>query len=170
MRRIFLVILPAFILFACSAGKKKAYDFNQQLVAISETLRIKGTNIANALSIAAGTKDFSKVDSGNADLIKFIDQKTADLKSMENVAGSEELKTAMVDFMDYERELVSIYFVPFGKMNKDTPSEEVHTAVERMMEKVKEEEVYLRRLQDAQQDYATKNGFTIDSKKKTTTD
>ena len=152
-------------MLGCNSDKKKAYEFNQKLVAISEALRVKGTQIADALSIAANTKNFSRVDSANKDLLNYIDTKTAELKVMENVAGSEKLKLAMMDFMDFERDLVSSSFLPFGKMNESTPGEEIQFAVEQMMNKVKEEDKYLQRVQDAQKEYAAKNGFKVEAKK-----
>lgn len=166
MKKIFLPLLSALILLAsCSGNKKKAFDFNQSLAKISETLNSKGVALGTQLKTAMATKDFSSVATSCKDLHSYIDEKLVDLKGMKDVAGSEKLRSSMIDFLGFEKELVSQAFDPFAKMDANTTEEEMQTAIDNMMEKTKEESGYLLKVQSAQKEYASKNGFKIEDKK-----
>ena len=147
-----------------SKNKKKAYDFNQKLVEISDTLNKKGTRIGTEVALAVNTRDFSKVDIINKELLDFIEIKTAELKKTPNTAGSEKLKVAMLDFLAFEKNMISSYFVPLGKMHAQTPDTTIQAAVERMVDKSRDESSHLTRVQQAQKEYAKNNGFTVQEK------
>ena len=160
---LFLAIL--LVLSGCnSKNKKKAYDFNQKLVEISDTLNKKGTRIGTEVALAVNTRDFSKVDIINKELLDFIEIKTAELKKTPNTAGSEKLKVAMLDFLAFEKDMISSYFIPMGKMNAQTPDTIIQAAVERMVDKSKDESSFLARVQQAQKEYARNNGFVVEDK------
>ena len=148
-----------------SKNKKKAYDFNQKLVEISDTLNKKGTRIGTEVALAVNTRDFSKVDIINKELLDYIDIKTTELKKTPNTAGSEKLKVAMLEFLAFEKDMISTYFLPLGKMNAQTPDTAIQAAVDRMVDKSKDETGYLAKVQQAQKDYARDNGFTVQEKK-----
>lgn len=166
MRKCFPVFLAMLLLVSgCNADKKKAYDFNQKLVEISDTLNKKGTRIGTEVALAVNTRDFSRVDLINKELLNFIDIKTSELKKTPNTAGSEKLKSAMLEFLAFEKDMISSYFLPLGKMNAQTPDSTIQEAVDRMVEKSKDETGYLARVQQAQKDYARSNGFVVEEKK-----
>ena len=165
MRKCFPLFLAILLLSpGCNPNKKKAYDFNQKLVEISDTLNKKGTRIGTEVALAVNTRDFSRVDIINRELLDFIDIKTAELKKTPNTAGSEKLKAAMLDFLAFEKEMISSYFLPLGKMNTQTPDTTIQAAVDRMVDKSKDESSYLARVQKAQKDFAKSNGFVVEDK------
>ena len=162
MRKRFPFILGILLLLlGCNADKKKAYDFNQKLFEISDTLNKKGTRIGTEVAMAVNTRDFSKVDRINEELLAFIELKSAELKKPPNTAGSEKLKAAMIEFLQFEKDMVSNYFVPLGKMNAATSDSAIQFAVDQMVEKSKDEGSYLQKVQVAQKEYARSNGFTV---------
>ena len=159
---LFLVIL--LVSQGCKPNKKKAYDFNQKLVEISDTLNKKGTRIGTEVALAVNTRDFSRVDIINRELLDFINIKTVELKKTPNTAGSEKLKAAMLDFLAFEKDMINSYFLPLGKMNAQTPDTAIQAAVDRMVGKSKDESSYLARVQKAQKEYARNNGFVVQDK------
>ena len=167
MKRIFFPLLAVLVfLSGCGGDKKKAFDFNQKLAKISETLNAKGVTLGTQLKTAMETKDFTSVAASCKDLHGYIDEKLAELKGMKDISGSENLRTSMIDFLGFEKELVSDAFDPFAKMDSNTTEEEMQTAVNNMLEKTKEESTYLMKVQTAQREYASKNGFKIEEAKK----
>ena len=165
MRKSFPLFLPILLLApGCNPNKKKAYDFNQKLVEISDTLNKKGTRIGTEVALAVNSRDFSKVDIINKELLDFIEIKTAELKKTPNTAGSEKLKAAMLDFLAFEKEMISSHFLPLGKMNAQTPDTTIQAAVDRMVDKSRDESSYLARVQQAQKEYAKNNGFVVEDK------
>jgi hypothetical protein len=166
MKRIlFALIAVAFVFQSCS-DNKAAFDFNQKLAGISETLNKKGTELGYDLKTAMTTRDFTKVKDRCNELKTYIDEKITEVKGTKDVGGSEKLKTAMLDFLNFENELVADAFVPFGKMDQNTTEEEMQTALDNMQEKTKEENNYLVKVQEAQKEFAEKNGFKLEAAKK----
>jgi hypothetical protein len=165
MKKILFPLLAVLIVLAgCSGNKKKAFDFNQKLAKISEELNSKGTLLGTQLKTAMTSKDFSAVAATCKDLHSFIDTKLTEMKDTKDIAGSEKLRTSMVDFLSFEKELVTEAFDPFAKMDTNTSEEDMQSAIDKMMEKTKEESSYLLKVQSAQREYASKNGFKIEEK------
>lgn len=164
-RVLFAFIAVAFVLQSCS-DNKAAFNFNQKLAGISESLNKKGTELGQDLKTAMTTRDFTKVKERCDDLKTYIDEKITDVKNTKDVGGSEKLKAAMLDFLNFENELVADAFAPFGKMDQSTSEADLQQALDHMQEKTKEEDAYLTKVQVAQKEFAEKNGFKLEAAKK----
>lgn len=163
MKKIFFPFFIVLLLFqSCGSAKKKAFDFNQKLAGISKTLNSKGVAFGTELRSAINTNDFSALDSMATALNKYISDQIIVVKNTENVSGSEKLKNAMLDFLNFEYKLVTEAFVPFGKLNTNSTEDEKQAAINTMVEKTKDESSYLLKIQAEQKDYATKNGFKLE--------
>ncbi len=164
MKRILFPFLALLIvLSSCTRSNKKAFNFNQQLVGVSEKLQEKGTGIGRELKEAVNTKDFSAFADSSQALLDYIDKCLADYKNMKDVSGSENLRAAMIDFLNFEKDVVSQTYIPLGKMNSTTSEEELQATINTMLEKSREEGSYLVKVQDAQREYASKNGFKMEA-------
>lgn len=163
MKKVYLAFLClAFAFAGCMSGeKKKVFDFNQKLAGISQGLASKGTAFGTELKAAVNSKDFSKTASTCKDLKDYVDAKIEEVRATENVGGSETLKATMLEFLQYEKQLITEGFEPFGRMNKDTPEEEVQAAVKAMMDKSTDENQYLSKVQKEQKLFADKNGLKL---------
>ena len=166
MRKILITALSLLvILTACNSDKKKAFEFNQKLAKISQTLNEKGTRVATELALAVNTRDFTTVDSVNKDLLEYVKTQRNEVNTTPDVGGSEQLKSSMVEFLDFEKELITSAFLPFGMMNKESSDDESQQAVNHMVKKTSEETKYLAKVQAAQKEFAKKNGFKVEEKK-----
>ena len=166
MRKLFL---PLLVLVAITQGcqkseKKKAFEFNQKLAAISLNLNTKGQGLGTDLKAAFTSHDFSKVRTTIDSLGKFVDQKIEELKATENVAGSEKLKESMLDFLNFEKTMINKGFEPFANMDENTSEAEIQDAIKNMSRETENENDYLAKVRDEQKKYADKNGFKIASK------
>ena len=147
---------------SCMSGeKKKVYDFNQKLAGISQGLNKRGLEFGNELKTAVTSHDFSKTAASCKDLKDYVDAKIQEVTATENVGGSETLKSTMLDFLQYEKRLITEGFEPFARMDKNTPDEDVQAAVRTMMDKSGEENSYLTKVQQEQKAYAAKNGLKL---------
>jgi hypothetical protein len=156
---LFILILHAY----CSPGNKKAYDFNEKMVAISRIMQEKGRFIGEELATAVQTHDFSKIDSANHDLLAFIKQQRSELLSEKDIPHSDTLRNAMLEFLSFEERLIDSTFMVFGKMGQQTPATEVQGALKQLNEKIREENKYLERVHAAQKAFAERNGYKVNA-------
>lgn len=164
MKTFFPLLITCALLISCQGGKKKAFEFNQTLAAISDSLQRKGARIGTELAMAVNTRDFNRINSLNNDLLRYIREREDELTGMKDTDGSEAFRNAMLEFLAFEAELVRKGFLPLGKMNQDTPEKEIQDAIAYVIKKSKEESVYLLEVQRAQEEFAKNNGFKIESK------
>ena len=165
MKKFFLPFLAALVILSgCKGDKKAAFDFNEKLAAISYNLESKGREFGAELQPAMQSNDYSKLSTITTSLKKFIDEKREDLKNTKNVGGSEKLKSAMIEFLDFEKELISDAFEPFGKLDASSSEEEKQAAVQNLIKKSEDEGKYLTKVQQAQKEYADKHGFKLEKK------
>lgn len=158
-------IVPAiailFLFSACSDSKKKAFDFSENLTAISKTLNSKGKEFGAELQLAMHSNDYSKLASISTSLNDFIAGKLTELKNTKDVAGSEKLRTSMIGFLEFEKTMINKAFTPFGKLNANSTQEEKDAALQTMLKATEDEGTYLLKVQEAQKEYAKKNGFLL---------
>src|SRR5690606_19222690 len=93
---------------------------------------------------------------------KLIDNNIAEVEAMKNVAGSEDFKKVTLEYFKFEKAMVQKYFVPFKTMNAQTTNAEISEAGKKLTEAVKEEDFYLDKARKAQEEYAQKNGLTVE--------
>jgi hypothetical protein len=164
------LIFPFIALLVLAQGcqsptKKKAFDFNQKLTGISDSLGAKGSEMGKELDQAVKARDFARLTMLNKDIVRFIDDKIVEIKNTEDIGGSGRLKSAMIDFLNYEKEFIQEGFGPFEKMDANTTQEEVQSAGQFLLQKSQDEKTHLNKVQEAQRDYAKQNGFRIKGEK-----
>jgi hypothetical protein len=71
---------------------------------------------------------------------------------------------AMIDFLAFEKQMLLEGFRPFELFDATTPKDKIQAAVTSLLDKSKGEDLYLKKLTAVQEQYATENGFTIESK------
>jgi len=161
-KNLFAFLGLAVLMTSCMSGeKKKVYDFNQKLAGISQGLNKRGLDFGTELKAAVTSHDFSKTAASCKELKDYVEAQIKEVTGTENVGGSESLKSTMLEFLQFEKQLVTEGFEPFSSMGKDTPEEEVQTAVRTMMEKTGDENKYLAKVQEEQKAFAAKNGLKL---------
>lgn len=167
MRKLILPVLAIlFLLTSCkNSSTKKAFEFSESLTAISATLQSKGKEFGTELQSAMQSGDFSKLDAISASLTEFISGKQAELKTTKDIGGSEKLRTSMIEFLEFEKQMIEDSFLPFGKLNANSTEEEKQAAIQNMMKTTEDEGKYLLKVQEAQKEFAAKNGFRVEEKK-----
>ncbi len=80
---------------------------------------------------------------------------------MKDVKNSKELRMAMINFLTYEKTMVSNGFKPMELLPADASEEQVKAALDKMSELSKKEAGELEKVGAAQEAYAKANGFAI---------
>lgn len=165
MRKFLFPVLFLFLLSACKSNNKKAFEFSESMTAISATLQSKGKEFGTELQPAMQSNDYSKLAAISSSLDEFISGKLAELKSKKDFSGSEKFRTSMIDFLDFEKQMIQEAFVPFGKLNASSTEEEKQAVIQNLMKLTEGEGKYLLKVQEAQKEFAAKNGFRVEEKK-----
>jgi hypothetical protein len=145
-------------------AKKKAFDFNQKLAGISDSIHRKGTIIAMEVQNAMQNHDFSKTKAACEDLGNFIDEQIPELTATPNTGGSENLKKEMLNFLTFEKQMMREGFGPFLHMDSNTSDSVVNAAIQEIVKRSEEENKYLQRVQEAQREFAKQNGLKLKEK------
>lgn len=144
---------------------KTALELNNQLASITDSLYAKGQAWGNKFVSAMDTKDFSTLTPYRMQMQQYIDKKLADVRKIKDINGSENLRTVMIDFLNYEKTMIDKGFVPVEKLGATTTEDDIKKVMENLTNASKDEAEFLRKVSDAQDTYAKKNGFTIEAAK-----
>jgi hypothetical protein len=164
MKRSIVVIIVCAILFSSCNQQKKALAFNDKIANLSNQLTSKGKELGPILQTAIQSRDFKPLIKPTEELQKITTDDLAEISAMDNVAGSENLKSVSLDYFKYEKKLIEEGLVPFKSMNSSTTPDAINAATQKLMTAANDEQSYLEKVQAAQDEYGKKNGFSIAAK------
>jgi hypothetical protein len=142
---------------------KTALELNNHLASITDSLYKKGQIWGNQLNNAADRHDFASLAPYRIKIQQFIDLKLAELKKMKDIGGSEEFRTAMIDFLVLEKQMIESSFIPFEKLPPDATNNQLKSAIDKLTDEAKNESKAIEKVNEIQDLYARKNGFAIES-------
>ena len=168
MRSVRLFVF-AFILFAAalSANAQKpttALELNNYFASINDSLYAGGREWGTKLNTVVFSKGFDSLAPLRIKLDNFIERKTSELKAMKDIKGSDKFRLAMLDFLAFESKMMKEAFAPIEKLSKTSTQDQIKTAINNLMELAAQEDSHLVKVNEAQDEYAAKNGFTIQKK------
>jgi tagatose-1,6-bisphosphate aldolase len=147
-----------------NSSSKKAFDFNNKLTEISKANHEKWQGISAEIQVASQSHDFTKLTTLTNDLVAFLGQKITEVTAMENTGGSEDIKAAMLDFLNFDKKIADENVMPYTKITPQTTDEEIQAITQNLVQVAKQEDPFFSKLQAAQKEYAKKNGFKIEEK------
>jgi hypothetical protein len=148
--------------FASAQDLNTAIEVNDYFVSVTDSLYAGGQQWGRQFNEAYQTKDFSSLIPVRKKMEKFIDNKLALLGKMKDSFGSENLRLATMDFLAFEKKLIVEAFIPLEKLNKNSTNEEIQKAMKNLTETAARETAEIVRVNNAQEEFAKKNGFTIE--------
>jgi hypothetical protein len=139
-------------------------DYNNYLSSMTDSLYSKGEKWGTKFAaIKAGDRDFSKLKIYRKNISEFIILNKAEIKRMEPVGKSgEDLKHAVLSFMEYELEMIETAFMPIENLNASSTETEFQNAMNKLINESDREGDYVKMIRTAQSIYARDNGFTLD--------
>ncbi|XZF12606.1 hypothetical protein ACTHGU_12525 [Chitinophagaceae bacterium MMS25-I14] len=140
---------------------KTALDMNDHLAAITDSLYAKGREWGDKFNAAAASKDFKSLAPYRQSIDQFIDRKITEIKGLKDIGGSQELRMAMLDFLGFEKKMITTGFKPVENLPADATQEQMQKAIDDLTAASQDESGYLQKVKDAQEAYGKKNGFSI---------
>lgn len=160
----FSIMVLVALLFATSALKAQTpIEFNDILVNITDSFYAKGQQWGRMFNEARKTNEFSKLEQTRLILEKFCNEKVTEVSMMKDVGGSESLRKAMINYLLFEKEMVSKAFMPLEKIPSTASPSEVDSALKKLNELAEKENEMLHLVNEAQVAYAKKHGFKIEA-------
>ena len=164
MRPLAIAFLFSFISFTASSQTKEnqaAVAFNNKMIDMLKGLNDNGkTWVETYTTIRDNTKNFAELEPERKKLQNYIDTNLNILNAMQDVAGSESYRAAVIHFFEVEKKLVAETFAPFEKLNKKSSKEETDKLWNRLSgEATKQEADCFSKIKDLQKEYAERNDF-----------
>jgi len=140
-----------------------AVEMNNYLASFTDSLYKKGGEWGQIFVASKDSKDFSKLVKPRKDFTMYIENSISEIKSTQDIAGSEDIKNAFIKFLTFEKTAVN-YFIPFEKLNSNSTDTEIDALVNGLNDFSTLEIKELKKLNVVQQEYASKNNFNIETK------
>jgi hypothetical protein len=163
--RIVIVFACTLAGFAATAQKPTtALELNNYLVSITDSLFEGGRAWGKTLNAVVQSKRFDSLAGPRMKMEEFILRKQAEVKAMKDINGSENLRNAMLEFLDFEAKMMRDAFKPLEKFNASSTQAEIKKAIDDLIAMAATEKDALAKVNTAQEEYGNKNGFTIEKK------
>ena len=153
--------------FSSLAQKPKTpVEMNDYLASVTDSLYTFGTEWGRQVSASRQSMNFTLLAVPRLKMQHFIDMKGKEITGMKDIGGSEKLRAAMLEFLAYERRTITTSFLPFEKFDSTTTQAAIDKAIAGLQSLADSENAALKKVSVAQEEYAKKNGFTIEAEKK----
>lgn len=139
-------------------------QLNNYLTGITDTLYKYGQEWGTQLSSSFTSKNFGLLTPFRTRIEEYASKKIVEITAMKNIGGSENFKAAMLEFLTYEKKTVTTYFIPFEKLDSSSTDDNVQKHMNDLIAVGKDESTALQKVNDAQKEYAAKNGFVIEKR------
>ena len=167
MRYLFKVFILLVVVGAGSNSHAQLtpIQFNDKLVAITDSLYVRGQDWGNHFNEAVKSKNFASLRPYRIDLERFVDQKIVAVRGMKDVKNSRSLRLAMLEFLNFEKGMINKAFMPLESLSSEASSDQINAKIDKIREYSKQENVQLEKVNVAQEAYGRDNGFKIEESK-----
>ncbi|MCD6063950.1 MAG: hypothetical protein K0R82_1861 [Flavipsychrobacter sp.] len=153
--------LVVVLLASCADKQQEIIGLNNELTTINDSLFYKGQAWGEEFKIAFNSGDYSRLRMARQEVHVYIEQGIDKVGSMKDAGGSEQLRQAELDYLQFERDVIIQKMMAFESFTDTTNKELVSKAYNDLVNSSKEEQVKLNALHDAQKQYADKNGVEL---------
>jgi hypothetical protein len=108
-----------------------------------------------------GDQHFDQLTPIRTQLQEYIEKNIAEFKEISNIGGSEMLKSSLLEFLEYERNLVEKGFGPFEQLSTSASESEVAKCRSNLTTEASREKALLTTLNSDRKAYAEKNNFPL---------
>ncbi len=164
-----LLLLLAFLTITLGALAQKteketdkALEFNDYCASITDTLYQYGQEWGTEVTKAIENKNFNKIALINKKLVAFIDKKKKELLRKEVYPDMDNLKIATLDFLTFEKEMITNNFVSFEQFNAQSTTEAIEEETQKLLKAAEKEGKVLETLREEQIKVSKIYGFDIE--------
>ncbi len=149
-------------LLATAQKPTTAIEMNDYLSSVTDSLYKGGQEWGKKLNSIYKTKEFSSLTPIRKKLEIFIDKKKKEIMALPDIGGSEDFRMAMLDFLVFEAQMIKEAFGPLEKFNSSSSDDAIKAAIDNLQKLAEGENARVKRIHETQNEYAAKNGFTIE--------
>lgn len=165
MKRLLLLFFAVSFIAISSVkaqAPKTALEMNDLLVSVNDSLFIYGKQWGEIFADSYDSKNFEKLKPKRVAMLSYIERRKKELKNLKDIAGSEEFRKLMIEFLDFETTLITSTFMALEKVDKNTTEEALQAAIKKITDGSEKENEFLNKVRIVQTAYAAKNGFSIE--------
>lgn len=159
--RLATIALVFVLLASCADKQQEIIGLNNELTTINDSLFYKGEAWGEEFKIAFNSGDYTLLPAARQEVQEYIETSIDKVADMKDVGGSQQLRTAELDYLQFERDVIIQKMKAFEEFSDTTNKERVSEAYTDLVNSSKEEQVKLNALHDAQKLYADKNGIEL---------
>jgi hypothetical protein len=159
-----LAVLILLALPVLSYGQTPA-EFNKNLSARADSFFKLGAIWGSKLEdISAKSKHYNELKPLRLRAVDYIDVQVNELSAMKDVKDSREMRLALIEFLKFEKTLINTVFIKIEELPSYATENETEQAFAGLEQASQKEEPYLMKLTQAQDAYASNNGFKVEHK------
>lgn len=159
-RFISALCLLACLCFAAGCDREvSALKLSTDLTKINDSLARYGNEWGEEFKKAYETTDFSGLYPIRARMEAFVNRKIECVSNMKDVGGSRAFREKELEYLKFEKGLISSKFVPFEYFNSQTPPNDMEAAFNDLMTASAQEQFILEQLHKEVKQYADRNGL-----------
>ncbi|WP_162902834.1 hypothetical protein [Taibaiella koreensis] len=163
---LFAFLLCCFLGTMAFGQKKKLtpLQYNDQLAAVTDSLYSLGLEWGAQLQqIMEGSKNYGQLAAPRAKIAAFTEKKIAEIRRQPPVGtDGAQLKATVLDFLNFEKNMIETAFAPLEKLNSNTTQDEIDAAVKKLTDLASQEEEALKKVNVAQEAYGKSHGFELE--------
>ena len=149
------------VVFFFSSCHNKAVDYNNALVNIQQQVLPKVREFAKKWSSNVDSSNLHYILPEATGIVKILNQKISEVKSLPIVPGGENLRDAIVEQLEFQKNLC----LKLGSLGDSAVTLEEKASIEEGFDKTPAEvDRITRRVNETQKEFAEKNHFTLQNK------
>ena len=161
-RKLLLTLFIAAAAFMANAQSPQTpLEFNNELVKITNSLFSNGQEWGKAFNEAYKAGDYSAMKPARERLQVFVDAQLKYVNALKDVNNSKPLRQAFLDFLNFEKKMIKEAFMPFESLKAGASNEDVKKLLDKLKEFSSQEKGVMSMVSEAQERYASENGFSI---------
>jgi hypothetical protein len=156
----FVVIMALFTCFCFVVGcdrEVSALKLSTDLTKINDSLARYGKEWGDEFKRAYSTSDFSALQPIRVQMEVYVNRKIECVRNMEDVGGSRDFRKKEMEYLMFEKGLITNKLTRFENFNAQTPPEELAKAASELMSATEQEQFVLEQLHEEVRQYADRN-------------
>jgi hypothetical protein len=165
IKSLLTIALTSLLFFSCEDSAQKVINVNDAVITAYNNVYYDSKVLEDKLSEVIEAETMKEADfKGLTEVrLKFkttVDENLKKAEEIENYGGSEEFKTAVIDYLKHMQSL-NDFVIKFEAFTEETTGEELLTWVNELDKKANLETSLINKVQNAQTNFAKKNNLEL---------
>ena len=164
MSKRILSLLVIALFFAVRSQAQTPAEMNTKFQSVVDSVvAVVGDWKEKMGELKEGSKHFEELKAMRVHLDALIDRETATVKKIKDAHESTRYRTAVINFLAYEKQMSSGAYAPFEKLTTAATDAQVKALADKIDDMMKKEDELKSEINSAQNEFAKENKITIDN-------